>query len=331
MGICLFLLLASAVLGMVCCGKLKKYAAGELGLIYKKEAVTREQLNTWWKDAGAEEKEYIKDITLSKIQENIAAEDKALGKKTKIQLVEAAGNMNQIMPGKLYQGSLAFTEDEKGCVISKGLAQEMNFHGVGQSLWIDDNEYKVRGILDSKEPVCIIQGKEETLYNRVQIKYQKMPASRAIQMLSGLLPGEPDQKAEGDLYRGLGGILVMLPVTIIFVKGLLLFRRIYRKAHWKPWIKELCSILFPVLFLSGFFLLCLIGVHFSDDYIPGSWSDFSFWTDLITKKAGDIGNLLTGRLDCRDKDMVLWAAGCLMAGVTGAVAVLAGLRDNFTK
>lgn len=317
----LLVLLVSAAAGICCLRGLEKNAAGELGLVYLEESVTRARMETWWENADARKRDYIRNITLSRKQEKIEIRNKKTGAGTEILLIEAAGDMNLILPGRLCEGSLAGSEDRKGCVVSKGLAQKLNMTGTGDILICRNQEYVIRGILDISDKICIVQGTDDRIYTRVQIKYEKMPASGLIQMLAGLLPGEADIKAEGDLYRGLGGFFLLMPLCTLFVLLMKAFHRFYRKEGRNAWIREGCSILFPVLVLGGVFLLAFWGLRFSDDYIPGAWSDFAFWPKLFQEKVQDIRKLIINQLDCRDRKMLLETAGCLLWGGIGSAAV----------
>ena len=147
-----------AGMGISCYSSLKKQAAGELGFVYRSPSVTREQMETWWQNAGEDERKYIKDMTLWKSPEEVNAVHTSLGRSAKAQLIRAAGNMNLIMPGKLCRGSLVSDGDNAGCVISRKLAQALNIDETGGSIQVAGKQYLVRGILDSRDTVCVIQG-----------------------------------------------------------------------------------------------------------------------------------------------------------------------------
>ena len=49
------ILVCFAGMGLSCSSGLKKHAAGELGLVYRNAPITREQMETWWKNAGENE------------------------------------------------------------------------------------------------------------------------------------------------------------------------------------------------------------------------------------------------------------------------------------
>ena len=323
------ILVCFAGMGLSCSSGLKKHAAGELGLVYRNAPITREQMEIWWKNAGENEKRYIKDITLWKEPEEVNAANASLGQRTEAQLIRAAGNMNLIMPGKLCAGSLVSSGDRAGCGISRGLAGKLNLDGTGGELQVLGREYQIRGILDVTDAVCIIQGDTGTPYSRVQVKYEDMPASGALQTLLGLLPGEPEVKSEGDLFCGLGGLFLMAPLWVLFVLAAARLRRTYRSAEWKSWVKEICSICFPVAVIAGISILVFFSFRFSDDYIPGAWSDFSFFANLAAEKAGDISKLMTRALDCRDREMLLQTAGCMLSGSVCSVIILKFPRPPF--
>lgn len=59
----IFILIFFAGVGISCYSSLRKHAAGELGLVYRSTFVTREQMETWWQNAGEDERKYIKDMT----------------------------------------------------------------------------------------------------------------------------------------------------------------------------------------------------------------------------------------------------------------------------
>ena len=137
------ILVCFAGMGLSCSSGLKKHAAGELGLVYRNAPITREQMEIWWKNAGENEKRYIKDITLWKDPEEVSAANASLGQRTEAQLIRAAGNMNLIMPGKLCAGSLVSSGDRAGCVISRGLAGKLNLDGTGGVLQVLGREYQI--------------------------------------------------------------------------------------------------------------------------------------------------------------------------------------------
>ncbi len=93
-------------------------------------------------------------------------------------------------------------------------------------------------------------------------------------------------------------------------------------AEWKSWVKEICSICFPVAVIAGISILVFFSFHFSDDYIPGAWSDFSFFANLAAEKAGDISKLMTRACDCRDREMLLQTAGCMLSGSACSMIIL---------
>ncbi|MFQ7549691.1 MAG: hypothetical protein ACLRMZ_04520 [Blautia marasmi] len=84
-----------------------------------------------------------------------------------------------------------------------------------------------------------------------------------------------------------------------------------------------------MLVIGGIGVLVLLSFHFSDDYIPGAWSDFSFFSRLAAEKAGDMKGLITQALDYRDREMLLGTAGCMLAGSVCSVIILKFPRPPF--
>ena len=78
--------------------------------------------------------------------------------------MEAAGDMRLILPGKLMMGSFVSDSDELGCVISKKTAEDLfsSYEVLNQILYLEGESYYIRGVLDLKEELCVVQGARGT-------------------------------------------------------------------------------------------------------------------------------------------------------------------------
>ena len=81
--------------------------------------------------------------------------------------------------------------------------------------------------------------------------------------------------------------------------------------------------------IAGISILVFFSFRFSDDYIPVAWSYFSFFANLAAEKAGDISKLMTRALDCRDRELLLQTAGCMLSGSACSVIILKFPRPPF--
>jgi hypothetical protein len=318
-------LLVSVAAGAIYMKKLSGYA-GELGLRFEEASMTRESVDAYWQEADQETLKYLNDITLYKDVGLVPVENTSLGRTVSARQLVTAGDMNQVYPGGLIKGSLITSGDRKGCVISTQLAKDLfsATEVLGETIQIDDDVYIIRGLIKCEEDVCMIQGGPDTGYDNICVSSQKMSSSAIMNALGGVVKDKETVKSEGDLYVGLAGMLCMLPFLILLFAAMFGIRRWYKKKAWKLWVKDVCTIAFLFLLAGAAALIFLSGFHFSADYLPPSWSDFSFWGTLWKEKAHDIMQVMTMEMSFRDRQMTGFFAGCAVAGVCadiGAVLV----------
>lgn len=284
--------------------------------------MTREAADQFWEKGEAQP--YLKDITLQRTVRKQKALNPGLNREVSIKFIETAGDMNRIYPNRLCEGSLVSASDSSGCVVSTGLAEKLysSHQIIGEVLLCREKNYIVRGLIKTSEFVCMVQGEKNTKYSHLWISSQKISASEVMNMLSGMVSAEPKVKSEGDLYVGIAGILVMLPFLLLYILLMLGSRRWYRDRYWRPWIKDLWQLLFAVFFPAGIALILVLGLHFSDDYLPPSWSDLSFWGKLFSEKIGDIEMLWSSGLEYADSRIFLLLSGCLAGSLTGLAALV---------
>lgn len=267
----------------------------------------------------------IPEIVLFRKEDGIEAENEGMGRSTAVVRIEAAGVMHLILPGSLIAGSFVTDSDTSGCVISRKAAEELfgSRECLGGSITIEGRKYIVRGVLNEKERLCIVQGEEGAKYPYVRLYAPGLPVSRVRQLLAGLLPElaaadgvEAAWISEGDLYLGLGRIMAGIPLWTAWA---LILARAGKKIKSLKGIWE--GIARTAFFTAGFTGLCgilLLTVRFSDDYVPTAWSDFEFWSELFASKAGEIHRLLEGALLSADQGMLLNLAGVAAASVLGS-------------
>lgn len=323
------LLTAAAVAGY-CCMKALQSCAGELVLGYSETGISGEQIEEFWKqretEAGADR---MKDITLYCSKGYQTVENQEFGRTSAAMVTEVFGNMNPVFPNRLRRGSLVSQYDEKGCVLSEDLAEEMfSSHDVeGKMLRIQEQEYVVRGLIDVSGKIVMIQGKKENSYSHIWISYEGMSSSAAEQELYRILPQEDKVKSEGDLYVIIGRLILMIPVLVFFLVGMIKLRRWYGRKIKNIWIREICGVIHFFAVVLGIYAVISHGLYITDDYLPPSWADFSFWGKLWSEKAKDVKGLFAGGMEYRDRRMMWLLVGsgvCSMAESTGILR-LSGL------
>lgn len=270
---------------------------GQNGFYYTEDILTREQIESFWENASDDAKREIRDITLFREKKGKILKNEDLGRDSKVKLVEMAGNMNLITPGRLTAGAYVTDSDKKGCVISKKTADTLfgTCEATGEQVSLGKNSYIVRGIVDMNGQLCMIQGKTGVQYCCVRVEAPGIPLSVVRQRLSGILLQEKGWLSECGLYLGLGRILVYLPLWI------LLFLTISRLRRRIP---DMFRFTLPIAGFAGICGILLLSLRFSDDYVPSAWSDFAFWTQLFTEKSDDFLSLMNHSLYYADALML---------------------------
>lgn len=319
------LILAGCILGLGIrfYGTLKTFS-GLSGFYYKEEVITREQVQKFWKDVSPEAEREIQDIVLFRKKSKKKISNPNLSRSVKGEVLEAAGNMNLIMPGTLMMGSFVSDSDDRGCVISKKTAEKLfsSYEVLGGVIYLGKEGYYIRGILDVNYEFCMIQGTRGTTYPSLRVDAPRLPLSVVEQQLAGILPSDYGRVSEGDLYKGIGGLFFWIPGWVLFFLMAFYCRmeiRSLKLKNWEyRWQKTSIDLLkygLPVMVFAGICGLLLVSLDFTDDYIPAAWSDFSFWTDLFKGKWGDILRLIKGQLSFFDRKMLGNLAGVMTTSI----------------
>lgn len=302
--------------------------------------MTRGQLEDFWaehpqaeEDAGiaglsASGKGVLIDIVLFQTQEDVPLENPALNRRIPAAFINAAGAMQVLLPDTLMLGSFPSSCDTGGCAISRKTAETLysSREALGETLQTGGNTYTVRGILDINEELCVIQGSSDISYSNLCTYAPDLPLSAISQQLAGILPSTSAVVSEGGLYFALGGILLWLPAWVLLfhlAKAAAVFYKrleasITEKASKTVLLPLLSQLRFVLPFMGGCGILpgCL---HFSDDYVPTAWSDFAFWTGLVSEKSASILTLMRYPLSCCDARMLLNLAGLAAVSITEAL------------
>lgn len=299
--------------------------------------LSRESFAQYWKDPAPEAQREIKGTVLISREEKVEASNISTGAKLKLSVIAVAGDMNLATPYALMWGGFASDEDEKGCVISRKVAEVLfGTHQVaGAEIQLEENTYTIRGVVDMEEPVCMLQGEKGTAYHEARINAPGIPISSITQLLASCLPETYSRISEGGLYAGIARLAVFLPVWVLMIA---LFREVNRRAkvyinemedgtRKKEYLSTLYGVLFPIIAFAGICLLLLVTIHFSDDYVPTAWSDFAFWGELFTEKWKQTYVLLKADLSFADWNMLRQTVGCMLSSVACSVSMLSLLNN----
>lgn len=292
---------------------------GQSGFYYPENILTREQITDFWENASDDAKREIKDITLFRESTGKLLKSQDLGRESKVKLVETAGNMNLVTPDRLAAGAYVTDSDLKGCVLSKKTADSLfgDCEATGEQVVMGKNTYIVRGIVDTKGQLCMIQGEKGRTYPCIRIEAPGIPLSVVRQRMAGILAEEKGWLAECDLYLGIGRLLLYLPLWVLLFLGVIRFGKM---------LPEMLKFMAPVMVFSGGCALLILSLHFSDDYVPTAWSDFEFFTQLFEEKKQAFFSLLRHPLYYADS----WMLGSL-AGILVTTVVLIWIMMRYRK
>ncbi len=281
---------------------------GQSGFYYPENILTREQIKSFWENASDDAKREIQDIALFRETTGKILKNKDLGRESEVKLVETAGNMNLVTPYRLMAGAYVTDSDEKGCVLSKKTADSLfgDYEATGEEVTMGRNTYIVRGIVDTKGQLCMLQGKKGRTYPCIRIEAAGIPLSVVRQRLTGILPEGKGWSSECDLYLGIGRLLLYLPLWVILFYILKCIGKV---------LPEMLMFLAPVTGFAGVCALLLLSVGFSDDYVPTAWSDFQFFVQLFDEKQQAFLALLNHPLYYADSRMLGSLAGILATTV----------------
>lgn len=286
--------------------------------------MTRKQAAAFWESASDHAKREIRDFTLFKESGGKILRNPDLNRESKVKLIETAGNMNLVTPDRLVSGTYVTDSDPRGCILSRKTADSLfgSCQATGEQVALGKKTYLVRGIVDLDSQLCMIQGGKEKTYDCIRVEAPGIPLSVVRQRLAGMIMEEKGWISECDLYLGIGRILLYLPLW------LLLFPTVGRMRKRLP---EMFRFLAPVAGFAGVCALLLISLHFSDDYVPSAWSDFSFWTQLFKDKWTAFLSLLNHPLYAADSRMLGSLAGILGTTIVNIMIVFKILRFEIEK
>lgn len=231
-------------------------------------------------------------------------------------LAEVHGDMASVYPSALLSGAFAGTEDGKGCVISKTLAENLflNSRAIGCGILLEGKSYVVRGVMDEGEEIIMIQSDREEAFPFLELRYSGNFAAASGSKSKLTQWGLPayDSFTEGNLYAGLGRLALGFPFIII----LLMTAHRVRTFAGKP---AAAAVL--LLFLA---LLLGYSIRFSVDYVPAQVSDFAFWAEKGKEVWTDYKGILKNGTGFREAIVLKDLKFCIMTSAAAGILFMAG-------
>lgn len=200
--------------------------------------------------------------------------------------LEVRGEMKTLFSRQLVQGNFPWKEDYQGCVISRGLSQELfgTDKGIGNEIQVEGESYLVRGILKGEENLLAVWAEEDQGLENFRLSYDSdlEPVSQAEEFLYQMTGAEPDRTFEGNLYGALSRFFLFLPILAgSFLGGVCSLRTAGKQREKR---RKLFWYLLAGIFWMLFFWGLGRSVRLSPDYFPSMWSELSFYPQLIEEK-----------------------------------------------
>lgn len=214
-----------------------------------------------------------------------------LGRSSQAEVYQVSGNMALLFPMQILDGGFSYTGDKKGCVISSGLAWTLfGATGVvGAAVEYNNATYLIRGVFKEEEAVlAIYQNDAKALMSNVELwDDTQQVAAGLVEIQSSLsLYGEMYQFA-GSLCNSAARLLLGVPYFLIVFLLLHAYRRKAGriKEGYPSGRGDFCrtgiQILAGICLLAALYIGIRIGISFTSDFIPSSWSDFGFFITKI--------------------------------------------------
>lgn len=295
-------------------GKYIEEKRGQTGIRFVKETVSGKELS---RISDEEEKEEMPDMTLWKQTEDKKISYPEFNRRVKVKLIDIWGDVEDVYPECLVQGSPLIKEDINGCMLSKKAAYRL-FGAedvIGKKVSFGKKEYVVRGILDVDESVFVREN-EEAECSLIEVTDTPQNGKEPIRQVL--------MKMGVSLEKG---ALVEVDVICAAVRGVqalsggLLLFFLYRYIKGKYGEKKVLIWGIKGILVIGCLLLLRYCWCLSDDFIPSKWSDFEFFGKIASElKANyrrylDIPDVYKDRiLFLHMKEGICFSVGSLIAG-----------------
>lgn len=270
------------------------------------------------------------EFTLWEQQEDQTVESPEFSRSALVRGIALWGDSRLVLGGNGFLDA----SDPDGCLIDGDTALSLfgSRNIVGQTVRYGGRELSVRGILDGVSDTIVLEAVQEEKADTGQENF----AFHHVTLSYG---GERGKEVLAEFRNQFGVSGTVLPLS-----G---YPGIAKGIHGMFFLVVLCSVCFPLLRLArtkafreerylclaaafgmifAFFWIVRPDFLWPEDWIPGRWSDFSFWEALWKEQTGVVQELFFG-----DSSVPIWALKspllqCLWYTVCGTAAYIAGRR-----
>lgn len=218
------------------------------------------------------------------------AQAEAYKRQKDVWLCEILGNAS------LYDGYIQGfgEEDSQGCVIDKGTAYTLfgSEHVIGSEILLGGERYTVRQIFPWKQPVMIIRShNKEAVYPRIFIQLHEGEIKKNVVDRFLLSQGLSGNIIREFPVKKIAFFALTLFPAVLCVDAFLMARR-EKEKHREN--KRLYNIWMGACVLAAVFVVCWMfqEIEIPLEWIPGKWSDFSFWSGKWKTVAEEMKNFL---------------------------------------
>lgn len=213
--------------------------------------------------------------------EQVTVQEELSGRQSRVFLVKLMGN------AALFDWRIGgfSQEDREGCVIGRKTALELfgTDRAEGREIRIQEKSYSVRCVINWKQNLIVVHDdKKEAVYSKVLLNVQEgQSTDGAVQTLQRF--GLNGEQADGGILASAAGMAVFIVPLMVFLDLLFWTGRQRRLAgnRWERWLWAAACI--ALFILMGWAVLG--NLQISMDWLPGKWSDFSFWGRRIREES----------------------------------------------
>lgn len=253
-----------------------------VGAAYGREEITENALDMIIR--GNEADPVFSEAVLWKSEGKVSVSAENTGGEQIVSLYQMKGQQSAVFGRGLCAGRY-FTEGETSvCLLDRETVRTLfgSDNVLGMKVKWENTEYEIAGILEGKQPLCVIPAKEGTLYDGIAAKKTKRTSSSEIAFgtLEAAVGGVGQQRIDGHLYYMTACLsYFLLASVLLIVFGIKMGKRSV--------VVILCIVLAAEVLIMG------IGFAApGSDYLPSYWSDFDFFVQLFEGKKGEIQRLL---------------------------------------
>lgn len=268
----------------------------------------------------------IPAVTLWNCLEDQKVENKELATVIKTRMIELSGDMNQVYPLELVQGTIPIDEDGTGCLVDEDTAYELfkNVNAVGNFIIYQHKKYCIRGILKTSEPIVILQtNNPNQLFANLEMVYDDKENGEFL---------AHDFLVQNDLMNSYtildtsfyGNIIDLFSHIPAWFLGFYIIFDILKFIWKRRNLPVQVMLLLPLSILSWFIISWIMEFQFyiPERLIPTRWSDFTFWTEKYAAFKVYVAQLVY--LVPVPKDVVFFrfAEKCVMDSIIAFISII---------